>query len=165
MSSLTQLVGREVLKQLKEAVKGSQSNANYCCGGTVEVSTVPLDDTDSETPKKPLPTLPTTLRYEDPRDEIRLGRIQFPCTEESGFVLDDLLDTCHRTGGLGRRIFSVDFDPNEHGIVNAIGQIFLPDYDGPILVQRKEHRSVVAELGRFKVSSSLALIHNIKMSH
>lgn len=151
--SLGKMVERQLLKQLKEAVQGEQCTANYCCGGTVEVSSDPLDYSEPDSILMPLPTLPITLRYEDPQDVFRMGRIQFPITGESGFAVDDLLDTCHRTGALDRTHFSIDFDPNEHGIVKAIDQILLPDYGGPILEKRKEHRAVVAELSTFTVST------------
>lgn len=72
-----------------------------------------------------------------------------------GLKKRDVLDENYRKAGkMDREQFAVDFHPHDHGIIDAVGQILLPEIRTTFLKDREEHRGVVAELYKLNVRSS-----------
>jgi len=114
------------------------------------------------------------IRWDIPNEANLSKKILFPFVPENSdnqaaSLLDDLLGACapatfgldgqdildvsyRKAGKLDRKQFSVDFNPYEHGIIDAISQILLPDIKGPELQGREEQRGVMAELYKLNVS-------------
>jgi hypothetical protein len=174
--TLAQLAEQQILEQLKEAVKGYQSIASYCCGGSIPISAStgnsPFATTASG--ESPLTAPPIALRW-DVSGYGTARTVHFPFTETQNQTLrnttlfnellqacapatfgrkdKDILDESYRKAGkLDRSQFSVDFHPHDYGIIDAISQILLPETRTGFLENREEHRGVVAELYKFNVS-------------
>jgi hypothetical protein len=114
------------------------------------------------------------IRWDIPNEANLSKKILFPFVPENSdnqaaSLLDDLLGACapatfgldgqdvldvgyRKAGKLDRKQFSVDFNPYEHSIIDAISQILLPDIKGPELKDREEQRGVMAELYKLNVS-------------
>lgn len=175
--TLTEMAENRVLGQLKKVVTGYQATANYCCGGSIPISSA-ASQPNAERPgtsKAPITSLPTVLRWDVADKPGFSQRLQFPLPSESAtqdntkslndllkacspatFGLDgeDVLDETYRKAGkLDRSQFSTDFHPHDHGIVDAINQILLPDFRSPGMKGRGEHRGVLAEQYKFNVRS------------
>jgi hypothetical protein len=114
------------------------------------------------------------IRWDIPSEANLSKKILFPFVPENSdnqaaSLLDDLLGACapatfgldgqdvldvgyRMAGKLDRKQFSVDFNPYEHSIIDAISQILLPDIKCPELKGREEQRGVMAELYKLNVS-------------
>jgi hypothetical protein len=162
--------------QLRDAVDGYQSTANYCCGGSIPIS--PSAETRQivvnvpGTSNFPIVAPPVTLRWDTPGNPDLAQKIQFPLDGQnpnSNALLQGLFRACspgtfglgggnignvpyHRAGKLDRERFSSNFHPHDYGIVDAVQQILLPDFNSPGLDGRADHRGVLAELHQFNVS-------------
>lgn len=174
--TLDQLTGQQVLEQLKEAVKGYQSAASYCCGGSIPISGSVGGPSlaNSTSRERPLTAPPIGFRWDvSPHDTART--VHFPLEEaqnsssRDALLLNELLQSCapatfgrkdkdildegyRKAGKLDRSQFSVDFHPHDYGIIDAISQILLPEISADFLKDREEHRGVVAELYKLNVS-------------
>jgi hypothetical protein len=168
---------QQVLERLRQAVKGYQSTASYCCGGSIPISTSTSSERPSPTSSKgenPINAPPVSFRWDISGHGIA-RTIHFPFKETETSTLrkstlfDELLQSCapatfgrndkdildesyRKAGKLDRNQFSVDFHPHDYGIVDAISQILLPEISNEFLKDREEHRGVVAELYKLNVS-------------
>lgn len=156
--TLSQAAERQVLKQLKEAVTGEQTTANYCCGGVIPTSTI-IEETGPRSAvfgdrTRPAVSPPVVIRWDDPTNDNLTRKIQFPLSgKSSSLVLDAFLAACQPSNGLHPTQFSTNFNLHDYGILDAINQILLPEYDGHILSNRKEHLGLVAELVKLNASA------------
>lgn len=176
--SLQELAERRALLQLEEAVKGYQSTANYCCGGSIPIS-IPSDAAESNSgaegiSESPLTAPPIVLRWDVPQKEGLSKKITFPLLPENSesqatSALDDLLEACtpatfghsgkdvfdesyRKAGKMDSSQFCINFHPHDYAIIDAISQLLLPEIRNSILEGREEHRGVRAELYKLNVS-------------
>ncbi|PQE32019.1 Oxoglutarate iron-dependent dioxygenase protein [Rutstroemia sp. NJR-2017a WRK4] len=143
---LSEIATRAAIEHLKSVLP----NANYCCGGSIPIST------DS----------PVTIRF-DNSSTSSIHKIQFPssstdinelllASERATFGLDgkDVLDETYRkAAALATDKFSTNFHPADHGLVDALAQILLPDYRLRADGKKKELWGVKAELYKLNVYS------------
>jgi hypothetical protein len=166
------------LAQLKQAVEGYQSTANYCCGGRIAISS-PIDSHetdlgDGRSSEYPTNASLTAVRWDSPKEKPLSNKITFPFVPEDSnstatSIFDSLLQACapatfgyngkdvlgegyRKAGKLDRAQFSVDFHPHDFGVLDAISQLHLPEVRGSHLEGREEHRGVLAELYKLNVS-------------
>jgi hypothetical protein len=126
VATLAEMAERRVLGQLTKDVTIKRVTARYCCGGRVGISppeNLPLQDENSAKGS------PLTLRWDDSEDGS--GRkINFPNndspTSEFHAGVGVLADNCKATGFLDESHFSINFDPQFHGVLDIIAQILVP---------------------------------------
>jgi hypothetical protein len=145
---LSEIATRAAIEHLKSVLP----NANYCCGGSIPIST------DS----------PVTIRF-DSSSTSSIHKIQFPASPSSSIDIDELLlaseratfgldgkdvldETYRKAAALAPDKFSTNFHPADHGLVDALAQILLPDYRLRVDAKKKELWGVKAELYKLNVS-------------
>lgn len=174
--TLSQLAEKRVLESLSEAVEGYQSTASYCCGGSLPItmpSLPPKPQYVVPIANKPPKTI--ALRWDMPEHDGSAQKVEFPLaasdieSTKAQALFEQLLKTCapatfgrnnedildesyRKAGKLDRDQFSVDFHPHDYAIIDAIGQILLPQINVGFLKERDEHRGVLAELYKVNVS-------------
>lgn len=141
-----------LLDQLKSAVEGYPSLANYCCGGSIPISTSSRSSPSfQDSSKAPVTSPPITLRFDTPSGSVTKLNLPAPPEDEKGkskrkFEVEDLLAACTPDSvgddrpGRGHRVksrrslaklekdkFSVDVHPADLGILDTIKQVLLPD--------------------------------------
>jgi hypothetical protein len=159
-----------MLNDLRSSLQGYQANVNFCCGGSI-----PIQDVPARSSGEPITVPPIVLRFDNPYGAV--SKLRFPLgNDHSG--LADLLRACtpvksesrrkgildetyRNVGELDRSSFSLDFHPQDYGIIDTIAQILLPGIDRPIadgnLDSREEHWGVRAELDKLIVRSQTEL--------
>ncbi|PQE26078.1 oxidoreductase protein [Rutstroemia sp. NJR-2017a BBW] len=146
---LSEIATRAAIEHLRSVLPKS----NYCCGGSIPLST------DS----------PVTIRF-DSSSTSSIHKIQFPsspsspsgikelllASERATFGLDgkDVLDETYRkAAALNPNKFSTNFHPADHGLLDALGQVLLPDYGLRLREKKKDLWGVKAELYKLNVYS------------
>ncbi|KAH6720139.1 hypothetical protein BKA61DRAFT_708256 [Leptodontidium sp. MPI-SDFR-AT-0119] len=104
------------------------------------------------------PVVPAvTIRWDDPTGHCMTRRLKIASeTPLRGNKLSGtyhLIDACGREG-LDQSKFTVDFHPQDHGILDGITQILLPGWKGRFLREFPEHRGVKVERCRLHVSTA-----------
>lgn len=182
--TLLQLAEQRALAQLKQAVEGYQSTANYCCGGRIAISS-PIDSHetdlgDARSLEYPTNAPPIAIRWDAPKEELLSNKITFPfvsgdSNSTATSIFDSLLQACapatfghngkdvldegyRKAGKLDRTQFSVDFHPHDFGVLDAISQLLLPEVRGSHLEGREEHRGVLAELYKLNVNLTFSFL-------
>jgi hypothetical protein len=161
--SLSQIAEKQIIAQLKKAINDPQATANYCCGGTIPTS-LPVEETGpriavSGDRTSPAISPPVIIRWDDPTDDTFALKIRFPLPGKSNSsAIEALFEARQETAGFDRAKFSVDFNHYDHGVIDAISQVLLPDFQGSVLGNRKEHRGLMAELVRLNVSPQMNAI-------
>jgi hypothetical protein len=164
--TLQDLASIGILDNLRSSLEGYQATANYCLGGSIPISSLPTQSTtEFAASKSPITAPPFALRFDTPSSG---GKVTFPSSDSSG--LEQLLKACtpatfgsggkdvldetyRKAGKLDRANFSVDFHPNDYGILDAIAQTLLPStYPLGKKEGREEHWGVKAELYKLNVS-------------
>ncbi|KAH8663458.1 hypothetical protein BGZ60DRAFT_432615 [Tricladium varicosporioides] len=141
-----------LLEQLKSAVEGSPSFANYCCGGSIPISTAPQHSpSPQDSSKAPITSPPVILRFDTSSDHGRKLNLPPETEDDRGkgkkkTEIEDLLVACtpelaedEKSGRSSRGRskkssakmhkdrFSVNIHPADLGIVDTIKQILLPE--------------------------------------
>ncbi|KAM3078504.1 hypothetical protein ACMFMG_006378 [Clarireedia jacksonii] len=149
--ALSQIATRAAIEHLKSVLP----NANYCCGGSIPITS----------------TSPVTIRY-DNTSTSSIHKIHFPspnsssssdndlnnlllASERATFGLDgkDVLDETYRkAAALDTDRFSTNFHPADHGVLDALSQVLLPDYGLRVNGKRKELWGVKAELYKLNMT-------------
>ncbi|KAF4634490.1 hypothetical protein G7Y89_g3611 [Cudoniella acicularis] len=141
-----------LLDQLRSAVEGYPSFANYCCGGSIPISTAPRNSPSlQDSSKAPITSPPVILRFDthsgnvcklnlppEPEDDKGKGKkkvdvedLLVACTPE--LTEDEKSGRGIRGKGkkssakMDREKFSVNIHPADIGIVDTIKQILLPE--------------------------------------
>jgi hypothetical protein len=141
-----------LLDQLRSAVEGYPSYANYCCGGSIPISLASRNSPSfQDSSKAAVTSPPITLRFDTPTGSVQ--KLSLPPTpeEEKGkgnkkVEVEELLASCtpdiigDDKAGRGQRVrsrrssarldkdkFSVDIHPADLGILDTIKQVLLPD--------------------------------------
>lgn len=114
------------------------------------------------------PVVPAvTIRWDDPTGHCMTRRLKIASeTPLRGNKLSGtyhLIDACGREG-LDQSKFTVDFHPQDHGILDGITQILLPGWKGRFLREFPEHRGVKVERCRLHVSL-VVLLTNVDSSN
>jgi hypothetical protein len=140
------------MDQLRSAVEGYPSYANYCCGGSIPISMASRNSPSfQDSSKAPVTSPPITLRFDTPTGFVQRLSLPPPTDEEKGkgkrkVEVEDLLASCtpeiigDDRSGRGQRVksrrssarldkdkFSVDVHPADLGILDTIKQVLLPD--------------------------------------
>jgi hypothetical protein len=172
--SLQALAAQSVFNDLKNSLKGYESAAAYCCGGSLPLSSTPSSNAFNSA-KAPITSPPVVIRFDRPHPSNAISKITFPSIpdqreseEELGKLLEacapatfgvgakDVLDESYRKAGkLDRSQFSTDWHPADYGILDTIAQTLLPESStslGEKEDRRAEHWGVRAELYKLNVS-------------
>ena len=143
LPTLANMAEKEVLRQLKNAVSGSQSTANYCCGGSFPILELETEEEIEDDSSSEATASPVVVRWDSAIGGNTSHRVQFPLLverddrsldlshENSKSDFDSLIDACYSTG-LGQidsSRFSTDFCPHSRRVLDIINQVLLPDLD------------------------------------
>jgi len=189
--SLVKMAEQALLRHFKLCVDGLNSPLNYCCGGAALIPASADESAREYSPRRPdeLEAPQIVLRWDMPDDDCT-RKIQFPLRinskgltpagEKDTQTMQDLLkammpSTLKRKregtseenlqfGKLNKQQFSVDFDPYECGIIDAISQVLLPRYYLDEMCERQEHQGIVARLRALHVSLLVVVINPRKPS-
>ncbi|KAI9645715.1 hypothetical protein NHQ30_005147 [Ciborinia camelliae] len=143
--SLTSMCNRARINHLKEVIPSS----NYCCGGSIPIRMMKTSESRYSG---------VTIRYDDSMDSGLSHKVLLPSpmskpmvkigdnVEFSSQGIEDLAQASRPSGTLLPSRFSTDFDPASHGILDAIGNILLPDYGKKLEEKKWEYYGVRAEL-------------------
>lgn len=142
---LSQMATRAAIEHLKSVIP----NANYCCGGSIPITT------------------PVTIRF-DNSSTSSIHKIQFPSSPSSNDLSElllaskratfglngkDVLDETYRkAAALDKEMFSTNFHPADHGVLDALSQVLVPDYGLRVEGKRKELWGIKAELYKLNAS-------------
>jgi hypothetical protein len=140
------------LEQLRTAIEGYPSFANYCCGGSIPISTTSRNSPSfQDSSKAPVTSPPVTLRFDTPTGSVQKLSLPPSPEEEKGkgkrkVEVEELLASCtpdivgdekagrvqrvksrRSSARLDKDKFSVDVHPADLGILDTIKQVLLPD--------------------------------------
>ncbi|KAF1969278.1 hypothetical protein BU23DRAFT_591683 [Bimuria novae-zelandiae CBS 107.79] len=139
----------------------NSKSATFACGGSVPIVSFPVQISASSTS--------LSLRWDSPNDTRSVSKLSFPispaaieqdvgllelvrdCQPASfGFKGNDVVDYSYRKAiKMDRSAFSIDFCPYEHGIIDTVAQLLLPNAGGTVATQ-----GVKAELYKLNIYSA-----------
>lgn len=161
MKSLLKLAEDGILKNLTKAVDGQEVAARYCCGGSIASPWTPATGTSisSNAPQGAR----TILRWDDPKDESIGRRLVLPISRNADpeKMLKTLASDCSEDYGMNSNQFSVNFHPQDQGILEGIAQVLLPGYRNRFLDRRVDHRGVKVGSPKLRVSIDTFTIQEV----
>ncbi|KAL2074629.1 hypothetical protein VTL71DRAFT_8407 [Oculimacula yallundae] len=96
---------------------------------------------------------PVTIRWDCTSNKSVTRRLTI--APDISVRFDKLVKACGRNG-LEQSKFTIDFHPQDHGILDAVSQILLPSWKGKLLSALPEHRGIKVEMCRLHVSTAVS---------
>ncbi|PVH88935.1 hypothetical protein DL98DRAFT_648248 [Cadophora sp. DSE1049] len=155
MKSLVQLAEEALLRVLSKAVDSEQSTARYCCGGSIPAVKPQLAEEQTKVEEKGTAggKIDTSEKARNQKawryGDVQAGRKVTPAKPLGRL---HLIKACG-SEDLDQSKFTVDFHPQDHGILDAISQILLPSWENKFLSRFPEHQGVRVDNCRLHVST------------